>query len=1377
MGAYGLSGRALRLATIVALLLVVAACSQSDSRPQEPGEAGGRQPSATVTPFAGTGIAPPIPADTAFPGQPTLPGQPAPEEEPATPNTPEPGSTPGAFVPASAPPVVPTCLIESLGVLSTTSPAPSTDGSVTVLSIDGERDDWAGRDVIWTDDAGDADPGYADFTAGRAFLNDDAIYFALDFASGSPRPLQLQARIGAHGRSYFVNWEPASDNNPWVADSTDPNNWIDLGGSKYSSFAFGSVFEGRLDLRDIDGITEVSEFQVEAWDGVCCEWPDWQARDTWLSGAFPRVDESDPARLTAKVGGSSEAAVMLAAPDTRAIDFAFDKSAGSVAVSGGAGAVPGRAWVLVGNVEMNDYTSIQADVAGAFAAQVAGSPGTHVLVKQDTTGRYIHPEAERDQFGENVIAPGILHRLPLASAGDAVAFGSGARLCCEALSWVIEGTLSSAQAVPGQELRLQGTVTVQASSPSEPRRSRLTVDLGLLFDEYGRQIGRAGKFVSPFLTATGLPIERAVEDQPLGRINLGHVELERWRLVDGRWAADFDDFVYVPTSVRPGIYTMVAGGLWDLNDAGLEAADVRPLDIVLRDGQGRWASLATVVVGEEPAPRLSTILLADEPSEASRGIVAREDQGLFDVHLRTITRHDPVLPRLDYYGEPWAYRLEPYAVMLDAVDRALPNAPAIDLDLNDSALRIAVTRPDGTTDVLGPERIARYAVKSPRTLWGDTLGAGGGELRELPQLQGAGDTFAYEFPADGDYVIEVLGFVRGADGRRYDICGTYDVTIANVLDVEPALVPTTPFEVGDTLTPSLNVVPAMAVDVTYTVTHVAADGTVTGETFTGRSNAHGYFDGDAQGFAFVRDGEYRVDIEARGTDNSGALWVGRMRFGSVVATPDAPLVAHGRRGTDGLTEIPPPWVFISDLEYSEHSEAPHSHFPYFTGDVLWGQNHPGEGRFAGEAVVLHSSVQLLDESQPLLVRARALSDAYPYWDGPEDADTVQIGQMPLRLASERGLHPDQGDYAGARPDEIALWSYAYRSAERPGIRVREAITGDDIDGSYWRFGDAYGAQSGNGPQGDLPGDFKFMYGAAVVRDPAAGEGIYAIYGSGWIHAPDDDPLGSRIMPPYQGAAGGPDGGPLLTVHGNEVDILFVPMGVRPGAILETGDRFVMAGAIMPTLPSLVDYTITAPDGTTRRLGGRANAIGYFYDPADDFAVDQPGVWTVSLIVTHDGQTSAGPVEPPFPTGGPLAPDGTNFTFVVQDASTIALDLETDLSAYGPSDWWDWARIPTASFEAPLPAGFVVADARVVVTIPGVVLVDGAAEVRGGALRWALDSTALNAIAANFDILPNFADSVTVTFHATGTLNGEATQATGTITTHGARVPVAPAPAI
>ena len=117
---------------------------------------------------------------------------------------------------------------------------------------------------------------------------------------------------------------------------------------------------------------------------------------------------------------------------------------------------------------------------------------------------------------------------------------------------------------------------------------------------------------------------------------------------------------------------------------------------------------------------------------------------------------------------------------------------------------------------------------------------------------------------------------------------------------------------------------------------------------------------------------------------------------------------------------------------------------------------------------------------------------------------VQAGQIPLATFFE--LNPDGSDKGlslGFRPEQLNLRAYSYTSAQRPGVRVRELIQGNDVGIAYWRFSDAYHMQSGNNPNGgDLPGDFKFFYGATVIRDSELKEGVFAIYGSGWVLAKD-----------------------------------------------------------------------------------------------------------------------------------------------------------------------------------------------------------------------------------------------------------------------------------
>jgi hypothetical protein len=1234
------------------------------------------------------------------------------------------------------------------------------EAGVTRISVDGESADWAPYPALGTDPAGDGEAGQFDITAVRLFTNHDALYLLVEAAPGSERPSSFELDLWAGEHHLRVGWNVSPWPYPWLGDHT--GEWVDLEDANRSSVALASAYELRADLRTLgasgaplDGL-RVDELRVNA--GECCN-ETWRTVDTWTTDAtVPVVDEHDPPALLAEPQSAAEAAVLLASPDTRAIALDYDAGTRRVRISAGPGAVPPNAMVLAGSMEVNDFRVLRADAEGAFSLEVEGAPGTHVLIKQDSVGNVIR--FEDPIGGEGMTAPGVLLQVPAASVAEGIPFGGGGRLCCDnayGISWTLAGSYEREDLRPGERMRVQGTATLYAGEGVKPPNVSMDLSAFLVADERGRQVGPNAKFASSFLTPTGVAIERTMSGPQAGQTRVGGTKLS-WRWDGSRWTADFSAEVKVPSELREGHYQLAAGPLW-LNDVKLEPSPLlTPFDAVVRDDPSYRAAVGLVRVGEPAPVRLVTTLLGDLVSEGTRGgILATEDAGLFDISPRDVTRHDSVVPHADPYGTPFTYRLEPFVPLVDVADRALPNPPSIEPDLARSVLTVTVERPDGGVDVLGPAPLTRYGVGSPITAWGSPLGPGGGELREVARLMGDGDDFAYAFPASGQYTVRLDGAVADVTGRVHGICATFPVTVGNVLDIELGLMPGTPFEVGDALPPTLTVQPAVPADITYTVTLVGPDGEETARTFAGTAGAGGWWDGGGETFVFAHHGEYRVDVDARYVAPSGELWAGRLRAASVVATPDGPISAHGRRGPDNQAEIAPPWAFETAFTMNA---SDHMQFPYFNGDVLWGVRESD----AGDAVVTHASFRVLDPTNPLAARALRQALDRPRWMTPSAEELERAGQLPLVLSSE----PQDDDLRGAHPDDLTLWAYAYSIAVRPGVRVREVIQGDDISGTYWRFDDAYHGQSGNGPQGDLPGDVKFFYIGAVLRDPWQGQGAYAIQGSGWVHATDEDPLGSRFMPPFQGAAGGPDGGPLFTVHEREVDLFFHPMGIRPGALVEVGDAFRMAGPLMPTLPSLVAYTVTAPSGRERTFEARANAVGYLYDPADDFTLDEPGLWTVSVHATHDGMTSAGPVEPPYPTGGVLAPDGETFTFTVRDGATLPLALETELEQVPPNRWFDW--VAPARFTAPLPEGFAPESAHVSVTMPGVVLVDAPARVEDGALSWLMEPKALARLAHNFDAEWYIADTLTVTFTASGTRGGAPAQAAGTLVTHGVRVP-------
>jgi hypothetical protein len=152
---------------------------------------------------------------------------------------------------------------------------------------------------------------------------------------------------------------------------------------------------------------------------------------------------------------------------------------------------------------------------------------------------------------------------------------------------------------------------------------------------------------------------------------------------------------------------------------------------------------------------------------------------------------------------------------------------------------------------------------------------------------------------------------------------------------------------------------------------------------------------------------------------------------------------------------------------------------------------------------------------------------------------------------------------------------------------------------------------------------------------------------------------------------------------------------------------------------------------------------------------------------HDGMTSAGSVQEPYPNGGPLTPDGRTFTFVVTDSDTHLLDMVTDLTRHNPLLWYG-NTIQNARFEAPLPQGWTGETAHLIITMPGIVLAEKDLLIEDGVIKWSLKPEEMNRLAENFDYDSGLADTITVTYYAE---EQSGRQAAGTIVTHGARVPL------
>jgi len=1074
-------------------------------------------------------------------------------------------------------------------------------------------------------------------------------------------------------------------------------------------------------------------------------------------------------------------------PKATLISISSPTADGEVTLTGAAGSVAPQSAVVAITLETGHFTTAQATADGSFTATLFAPAGTSVLIKADPDGAtfarfltglggtlnifFSNGEEGGDTIGLAGL-PGTILRVA-DPPGPGIRIGGAGQTDWDQLpTWTFQGSLNTQTLAPGDPLRVRGTVRVDSPALQGVNALQVNASLRLerLSDTEGAGILRRNIYASTFLTPTGLPIERF----PL---EWGDVGLDAYRQVPlvKRAATQAEAEVSLTLTLPPDFPSGYYRPFLQFYFPEMPA-EHPPSRSFIRSvhSSGRSvpfeAPLPVIRVGNPTPPRLYWPLLLDTLSNGSRGVVAVEDADRFGVAQRILTSSDTfVIPRLSAAsGQPLTYRLEPFVPTVGLSDRDIPSPPRIPFQFPSGSLTIAIRQPDGSERVLGPAPFVQLRFKSLVDEEGFLLDSGGGHITDAYQLSTMDPRFEVTFTQDGLHIITVEGAIDDIWGNTWAGGGTYEVHVGRVLALDTAVLPGIHFEVGDSFNPGLVVSPPLTAEVEVQLRHVPHSDIdqLQERVIRGRTNRFGYFQPAGNSVIFEQPGEYRVDITAKGQDAQGQLWMGSRTWGGVVAPVDPLIVAHGRRGIDAQDTIGPQWFFFDTIPQNGITN-PHVPFPFQSGDVQWLREAEH-----GSAIPL---VSFHDPSRQLtrLMRQRVDEHQVPLQLSPGSfAERVVVGEAPLFSSRPDGIDPHLD------PTKVDLWGYSYRSSQRPLVRVREEIGEDAMESAYWRFGERYADQIGVGAHGDLPGEIKFQYGAAVLHGSALDQAHYAIHGSLFVLVPDDDPLGQRTFPPFQGNGGGPSGGPLFTLKGEEIDLFIHLTGVRPGSVLETGNTFALVGAVGPTLPAKVAYTVTAPDGSERTFRGQANSIGYYYEPEDNFIVDQPGRYTVDLQVTYDGRTSAGQVTEPFPQGDVLGTAHGRFSvYVVSPQST---PLEVDLPEH------DFLTAPADfTVTATPPAGMRLTGGHMTALTPGVVLEDSSLTVSNNGLTYEYDPVGLAAGVPILDVErfgePVAADVVTVGLFGEGRDSaGRPSYAARVVTLHGAEflnlTPVPPDPA-
>ncbi len=1034
---------------------------------------------------------------------------------------------------------------------------------------------------------------------------------------------------------------------------------------------------------------------------------------------------------------------------------------GMAEVSGRPGAVPGGHTVVIHQLSTCETLLTEAARDGSFHCRIFAPWGSYLQVGS-------RPVSER--FAETMEIPPhpgagpawvIYRRRPGKSGEDEPLHGA---LRAGSRKFFFTGMLAQRTLHPGGRLHIRGSLVLSGSKDrgESGLQGEVRFFFHRLFDEKGRQLTPVRILASSYLTPTGLPIE-GVEGTSMGEAS---AEISWWK---GRpssrglsWPVEVD--LYLPPNVPPGIYALA----WRVSLREEERGPVRFFQEV-QEFRGETLHIFPV---ENPAPpRLLWTLFSGLSSGGSRALLPREAEGNGGLAPAAVFRpREFVAPWRDARsGKPVPYRLEPGLPFVSRANRPFPltvSTPTIPFDLPGGELRVAIQGPRGFQKDLGPvpflggqNSLSTCHPNRANPALGHRrfgLAFGNNYLSEIYELTTSSKEFELCLPAPGRYEVRVDGWIEDCFGNRYRGGGTYSFLAGEPLLLETAEFPGTPHEVGDGFTPSVQVLPPLPAEMEGEFLFLPESNPhrAVRRPVRGRANRFGWFSAE-EGFRFDEPGEYRLDLTASHRDSDGMLWAGAICSASVCAEPDTPIRGRGERGVRCPGSTNRPAWFIEGLSpdiVRNPGEGFHAPFPYFSSDVLWLRDHESifptvtcidrDGRFAGLIERYHRDIH-----------HGMYSGLFNYELLP--IDMRSIGELPVVGA---GRWP-----AGQVPESRELHGYTYSTSVRPGVQVR-SIVQELTPVAYWSIDDSYNLQPGAGPEGDLPGDFKALFGGIVIRHPESRTTGYGIYGSMAVIVGEGDRLGNRVTPPFRGRPGGPDGGPLLVARGREHDLFVTLRGVRPGTVLEVGDRIELAGLAWPLISVEVALDIEEPHGKQKSLRLHSNGIGAFQDPSASLPARVPGRHVARVSATARGRTSAGPLQEPYPTGDLPGTEDGRFSFFVVPKKSPPLEVSVKEISFR-----EGARL---ELEGTLPADFETCEAWVTLRFPGYVLEDRRLEVltlKNGNNRFSyvLDAPRLREDFPNIDREP--VDIFDLTFYAKGRARGKTHHRVQKVLVQGKRV--------
>jgi Zn-dependent metalloprotease len=653
--------------------------------------------------------------------------------------------------------------------------------------------------------------------------------------------------------------------------------------------------------------------------------------------------------------------------------------------------------------------------------------------------------------------------------------------------------------------------------------------------------------------------------------------------------------------------------------------------------------------------RIPWVLLYNYSSNGYKGVVADEDARRFATSDRSLIPDEVILPMYDDSGNRLSYSLEPQ-FPTDTID-SLQN---VAWSWDSGELSVQVAGPDRSLVDLGTAPFVAKGTNGPTT------------------KQSA--FTAWKPQAYGRYTVTATGWIRDADGRRYEGGGTYHFWVAKRMTLATATFQGMPYPVGSAYGRDIQFNPAVAADVQVTASlYVNSDPTnVRTTTYSGKASTAGLF-GAAQGmksFPLDAPGEYHAKVLATYTDADGHLWVSTMRHAGIVYPEPSAVTARGKKLAVGSQRVDRgDTKFEGYIEPDGTQHLSHISFPYNSGDVL----------------LIGAEGQAANKIEPVLTYQ--MQGDTSAWDTRLDG----VGTTNLRIKTSNGYSPH------LFPEYITDVEYYYGAAPRPGFMGRFIVGESVTRAPYWPVSpNSFGGQIGASPNGDAPGDIYRLLGGVVLRRVGQSP-LYA----GYIASAFLLPKGSnnnRIV-----AAGAEDlNGPL----GDKARFFLV--GLRPGTAFEVGSTFRPALQIDPLLPVSIHFVLTYPDGRRQVADGVGDRFGSFAGPTA-WPLDVPGVYRYQVSGSWNG----------FPGRMPGLPDAGGEFFVYSGTRPAG---SSGLRVDGSSQ-----RTFSASTGTTITGSSTAASVHYTLITPGAVIEQGELLVKSGKFSYVFSPEAVHAKVPLYDI--------------------------------------------